>query len=74
MRSWARHLTLKTPLFGYSKVYKCGPAKLMLVGNAVMDKYPIQGEMYFLSLYSAETEVMSGLNADHLYPLSVLHA
>ena len=46
----------------------------MLVGNAVMDKYPIQGEMYFLSLYSAETGVMPGLNADHLYPLPVLRA
>lgn len=32
-RSWARHLTLIAPLFRYTKVYKCGPAKLMLVGN-----------------------------------------
>ena len=38
----------------------------MLVGNAVMDKYPIQGEMYFLSLYVTETGVMPGLNANHL--------
>ena len=65
MRSWARHLTLKTPLFGYSKVYKCGPAKLMLVGNAVKQVSHPGGDVLSVTFYKHQEFQTSGACAVH---------